>query len=136
MGIFRVCKQEVEIRYGSVGAAMRHTRPFVGFTAALLGDFHLERTLRLSDPPSMETVDPRTMPRAIHVVPRNGKWRVRWSDHKKALRVLPSENAAINLAIKNAAGRFSVIVHKPSGYVDPQRSILLWDRKRPKVTGR
>lgn len=84
----------------------------------------------------METVDPRTMPRAIHVVPRNGEWRVRWSDHKKALRILNSENAAVDFAKKNANGRFSVIVHTPNGYVDPQRSILLWGSKLPKPAGR
>jgi hypothetical protein len=73
----------------------------------------------------METVDPKTMPRMIHVIPRRGKWRVKWSDGKRALRLLPKEQDAIHFAKKRAAGRFSVIVHTPTGYADVKRSIVV-----------
>ena len=73
----------------------------------------------------METVDPRSLPRVIHVMPRRGQWRVKWSDGKRALRQLGGEKQAIAFAKERALGRFSVIVHTPDGYADVKRSILV-----------
>lgn len=73
----------------------------------------------------METIDPRTMPRMIHVIPRRGTWRVKWSDGKRALRLIPKEQEAIRFAKEKSAGRYSVIVHTPSGYADASRSIVV-----------
>lgn len=73
----------------------------------------------------METVDPRTMPRMLHVIPRSGKWRVAWSDGQKALRLLSDQKQAIRYAKDKSGGIYSVIVHKPSGYADVNRSIVV-----------
>jgi|GEM_PF-5854872 len=73
----------------------------------------------------METIDPRTMPRMLHVMPMGGKFRVRWSDGKKALRCLPDREQAIRYARVRANGVYAVMVHKPSGFVDVKRSIVL-----------
>ena len=75
----------------------------------------------------METVDPRTMPRMLHVMPMRGKYRVAWSDGQKALRWLPDQRQAIRYAKDKSGGVYSVIVHKPSGYADVNRSILVSD---------
>ncbi len=77
----------------------------------------------------METVDPRTMPRMLHVMPMRGKYRVAWSDGRKALRWLPDQREAIQYAKDKSAGLFSVIVHKPSGYADTSRSIVVPNAK-------
>jgi len=73
----------------------------------------------------METIDPRTMPRMIHVIPRRGMWRVKWSDGKRALRWLAKEQEAIRFAKEKSAGRYSVIVHTSTGYADVKRSIVI-----------
>ena len=75
------------------------------------------------------------MPRAIHVIPRKGEWRVRWSDRKKALRVLPVESAAIKFAKNAAGGSFSVFVHTSDGFVDPKRSITVAPRSLTNAPG-
>ncbi len=72
----------------------------------------------------METVDPRTMPRMLHIMPIDGKYRVKWSDGRKALRCLPDQRQAIRYAKDQAKGVYSVIVHKPSGFADVKRSIV------------
>lgn len=69
------------------------------------------------------------MPRMIHVIPRRGVWRVKWSDGKRALRLLPKEQQAIRFAKDQSAGRFSVIVHTPSGFADVKRSIIVSPKK-------
>jgi hypothetical protein len=73
----------------------------------------------------METVDPRTMPRMLHVMPMRGKYRVAWSDGLKALRWLPDQQQAIRFAKDKSGGIYSVIVHKPSGFADVNRSIVI-----------
>lgn len=79
----------------------------------------------------METVDPRSLPRAIHVLPRRGQWRIVWSDGKRALRRFPLEQQAIAFAKQQASGRFSVIIHRPDGYADVKRSILVKSTRSP-----
>lgn len=73
----------------------------------------------------METIDPRSMPRTLRIIPMRGKYRVSWSDGKKALRWLPDQKEAIQYAKEKAGGAYSVMVHKPSGFVDVRRSIFL-----------
>ncbi len=73
----------------------------------------------------METVDPKTMPRMLHIIPMRGKYRVGWSDARKALRWLPNQRLAIQYAKDKSMGVYSVIVHKPTGFADVQRSIVL-----------
>lgn len=77
----------------------------------------------------MENLDPRAMPRMIHVIPRHGRWRVKWSDGKRALRLLSKEQEAIRFAKERSAGRYSVIVHTPGGFADTQRSIVVSKKK-------
>ncbi|MEQ1748824.1 MAG: hypothetical protein ABL974_05345 [Prosthecobacter sp.] len=73
----------------------------------------------------MENVDPRTMPRMLHIIPMHGKYRVGWSDGRKALRWLPDQQRAIRYAKDKSGGVYSVIVHKPSGFADVNRSIVI-----------
>lgn len=77
----------------------------------------------------METVDPRTMPRMLHVMPMRGKYRVGWSDGRKALRWLPDQQKAIRYAKVKSGGVYSVIVHKASGFADVNRSIVVPNAK-------
>lgn len=72
----------------------------------------------------METIDPKTMPRMLQVIPMRGKFRVGWSDRRKALRWLPDQRQAIRYAKDKSGGLYSVMVHKPSGFVDVNRSIV------------
>ena len=65
------------------------------------------------------------MPRMIHVIPRHGTWRVKWSDGKRALRLLSKKQEAIRFAKDRSAGRYSVIVHTPAGFADAQHSIVV-----------
>jgi len=78
----------------------------------------------------METVDPRLIPRELHVMSRRRGWGVRWSDGKRALRVLNGQGQAISYAKKAAAGKHSVIVHTPEGFADVKRSILVPSKNR------
>lgn len=73
---------------------------------------------------AMETIDPKKMPRMIHVIPRQNKWRVKWSDGKKALRILGTEKEALEFAKDRAKGEYSVIVHMRSGFVDVEKCIM------------
>lgn len=73
----------------------------------------------------METVNPTQLPRVLHVTPRQGFWRVKWSDGKRALKRTSTERSAIQFARKQASGAYSVIVHTPEGYADEKRSILV-----------
>lgn len=72
----------------------------------------------------IETIDPRDMPIMIHVIFRKKKWRVRWTDSKRALRVFSDEKEAIEWAKNKSKGEYSVMVHLPSGLVDVDKSII------------
>jgi hypothetical protein len=52
-------------------------------------------------------------------------WRVKWSYGKRALRLLPEKQQAIRFAKEKSGGRYSVIVHTPSGYADVKHSIMV-----------
>ena len=73
----------------------------------------------------METVDPKSLPRLLHVIPRRGMWRVSWSDGQKAIRLLSGKKQAISYAKNKSGGLYSVIVHEPSGFADVESSILI-----------
>ena len=72
----------------------------------------------------METIEPKDMPRMLQVIPMRGKYRVKWSNGRKALRWLPDRRQAIQYAKDKSGGIYSVMVHKPSGFVDVNRSIV------------